>query len=58
MNEGLFPDPREWRGPSFRPDPMAKTVSEVYADYQRWQEEDTSRSNVSFEEYLKTEVCN
>ena len=58
MNERFFSDYWAWHGPSYRPDPMTKTVSEVYADYQRWQEEDTSRSNVPFEEYLKTEVCN
>ena len=34
-----------------------KTIQQVYEDYMSWKMQDEKRKDVSFEDYLRTEVC-
>lgn len=36
---------------------MYGTIKEVYEDYMSWKSQDAARENISFEDYLRTEVC-
>lgn len=37
---------------------MDRTIQEVYDDYLAWQRQDAARANITFLEYMRTEVCN
>ena len=37
---------------------MMRTVKEVYDDYLAWQKASEERNSVTFEDYLRDEVCN